>query len=351
MIRKVVFGSVAVVVVGGGVLLGSGFLHLPPELGSVAVTCPFDTPVMPIDQPVTVLVWNVQYGAGRSYHFFYSGGSDVHVAPEDVEATLDGLAAVVADVDPDIVLWQEIDRASARTGLVDQHAELLRRVPYPCHVSTPYHRAGYVPHPPQEHMGRVDMHLSVFSRYRLTDGLRHQLPLLDEPWWRRLFNLRRAILDVGVETAGGPELRLLDTHLSAFSMGDGTLRRQMDAIDTRLADLDQTPSRWLLGGDFNALPPGDDPSRLGADAVAYDGPGNSIAKLFARHRSAVPAEAYTADPQRWRTWLPGTSNTPDRTLDYVFVGPGVFVEEVEVLHVPSLSDHLPLKVVIKLSEG
>ena len=136
-----------------------------------------------------VLVWNIQYGAPNSYHFFYDGGDDVYVDEQDVRANLDALAEVVRDVDPDVILWQEVDRGSRRTHHIDQHAELLARVPYPCHLSTPYHRAGYVPHPPEQHIGKVDMHLSIFSRYALGDARRIQLALLDEPWWRQIFNL------------------------------------------------------------------------------------------------------------------------------------------------------------------
>src|SRR5690606_7940906 len=140
------------------------------------------------------------------------------------------IAEVVRAADPDIVLWQEVDRGSRRTAFVDQLEALQARLDLPCAVATPYHRAPYVPHPSHEHLGRVDMNLAVSSRYRLSSATRWQLPLLQESAVRRLFNLRRALLEVRVPVEGGGELRLFDTHLSAFSRGDGTLPKQIAAV-------------------------------------------------------------------------------------------------------------------------
>lgn len=317
-------------------------LWFPEETEPAPLTCPDDTPLAPKGEPLTVLVWNVQYAGSRKHHFFYDGGQAVHVPEADVLDTLDGLERVVRELDPDLVLWQELDRGSDRTHRIDQYARLQQALGHPCHASAPYHHVGYVPTPGHEHMGKVSMHLGVFSRYRLESATRHQLALLDEPAWRQAFNLRRAVLDVRMPLQGGGTLRLFDTHLSAFSKGDGTLGRQIAELDQLAQAASADGHAWILAGDLNSLPPGDDPARLGEDAQYYADGTTPVQPLFDRHRSAFPLARLGAEPQATRTYVPFGADAPDRVLDYAFVSDDIEVRSAEVVPETSLSDHLPL---------
>jgi endonuclease/exonuclease/phosphatase family metal-dependent hydrolase len=293
----------------------------------------------------SVLVWNIQYCAGRATRFFYDGGEGVHVPLERTLQTLTAVARAIRDLDADIVMLQEVDRDSDRTSRIDQHVELLQRLAYPCHTSTSYYENRYVPYPPWHHLGRVDMHLSVFSRFALVRAHRHPLPALREGFLRRQFNLRRAVLEVELPTSKGGRLRVLNTHLDAFSRGDGTLPRQLAAVVERL----RAGEPAIVGGDFNALPPGDDPARLGPDAELYRDDGWPLQVLFDGWQSAVPLEAHTDEPERWRTWLPFGSEVAERAIDHLFASRGVEILDCTVasgLH--ELSDHLPLKVEMRL---
>lgn len=336
----------ALLALSGLVMAGLGLMYAslfrPPSRVAVPVTCDEAAPVLHRGERIRALVWNVQFAGGREHHFFYDGGTAVSVPADAVDRNLDRIAEVIARFDPDLVILQEVDRRSRRTGRIDQHAELLLRTPYPCHVSTPYHRAPYVPWPPAEHMGRVDTHLSVFSRYRIEGAIRHQLPLLNESWVRQQFNLRRALLEVRLPLAGGDHLLVFDTHLSAFSRGDGTLARQVGTIDGRLAEAEARSTPWILGADLNTLPPGDDATRLGADAVLY-ADGSQVAPLIERYHWPVPAIELARDPQPWRTYLPFGATAPDRTIDYVLHGSHVDPLAFSVVSdVLDASDHLPL---------
>jgi endonuclease/exonuclease/phosphatase family metal-dependent hydrolase len=335
-------GGLALVVTAGAML--SGALHTPALRETVPVVCPVDVPTARAGRPLTVLVWNAQFSAGRDQQFFYDGGRGVSVPPAAVDRTLDALARVVRAHDPDLILWQELDRDSDRTGRLDQVRALLERLPaWRCHASTPYHRVPYVPTPAHEHLGRVDMHLAVFSRVRLGPATRHQLPLLDEPGWRRAFNLKRAILEVRLPVEGGADLAVLNTHLSAFSRGDGTLPRQV----RRLHELATTRAREglgvLLAGDLNALPPGEDPATvLEKDRALYGDGDELLAPLYEDLRPAVPLATYRRDPARWFTYAP-FGGRPDRAIDHAFTAGPVRLTRVAVDPEPlSVSDHLPL---------
>lgn len=317
-------------------------LWAPQDVRPAPVVCDADAPALPRGRAVKVLVWNVQFAGTRKYEFFYDGGSRVHVPAEDVRTSLDAIATVIREQDPDIVMLQEIDRGSDRTARIDEHAELLSRLSYPCSTSTPYHQVAYVPHPAFEHMGRVDMHLSVFSRYRIDAATRTQLPLLVEPWWRQVFNIRRALLDVGLPVEGGGRFHVFNTHLSAFSNGDGTLDRQVAVLDSALTRATLAGDAFVLAGDLNALPPGDDATRLGKYAHEYPEPVSPVKRLFDRYAPIVPVPVYAAEPQRWRTYLPFGAALPDRTIDYAFTSRDVTVGEASVVQALQVSDHLPL---------
>lgn len=296
---------------------------------------------LPVGAPVRVVSWNLQFCAGRGRRFFFDGGDQVHVGADEVEDVLGGVIGLLRGLAPDVVLLQEVDRGSDRTAGIDQHRRIADALGLGHEVSAPYHRSGYVPHPPHRHLGRVDMHLSVLSRWPIASAVRHPLPLLREPWLRQQFNLRRAVLEVRVLLAGGGHLTLLDTHLSAFSYGDGTLARQVGVVGDLADRLEGQGGSWLLAGDFNALPPGDDPARLGEDGALYPEVETPLRPLFERHRTPLAPAAYL-DPAQ-RTWVPWGANRPDRTIDYVFHGSAVDVAGFRVVPAGARwSDHLPL---------
>lgn len=345
--QRIALGAalVGLLLLGFTVALIRGWVWCPPAELVVPVQRTGEAPHLEPGGSLTALVWNLQYCGSRNYHFFYDGGDDVHVAAAHVQQALAGVAEVLAHADADLVLLQEVDRRSDRTGGVDQLEDLLARRPHPRYAATSYHRVRYVPHPPQQHLGRVDMQLATLARRETRSSRRFQLPLLREPWLRRQFNLRRAILELEVSRGGDrPPLVVLNTHLSAFSQGDGTLDEQVDMLLQRLAAHDTAGSPWLLGGDLNMLPPGDDPGRLGDEAVWYSDASNPLQRIFdAGHRSALPVEALATYPGEVGTYLPPGSAQADRTLDYLFVSPGVEVISADVLSQYShVSDHLPL---------
>ena len=288
-----------------------------------------------------MLCWNIQYCGGRGRRFFYDGGADVRVDRVEVEEALAGVGALIRAWSPDLVLLQEVDRSADRTVRIDQHEALARAVGLPLALSAPYHRVNWVPFPFDAQLGRVDMHLSVLSAFQATRAARWNLPLLRETWLRRRFNLRRILLEVDLATESGAPLRVFNTHLSAFSYGDGSLGQQIARCVSAGDAAERNQGRWAMAGDFNTLPPGDRPSRLGADAALYPEAESPIRALTDRFATAETPE--TLGDHRWRSWIPWGSNQPDRQLDWMFRGSGIQVLEHRVDPAGGRwSDHLPL---------
>lgn len=337
----------------------------------VPVSNPADAPAWDGQGTLRVVSWNIQYCAGIEREFFYDGGRAVSTDANVVEAYATSIGDALAALNPDVVLLQEVDRRSRRTHKIDQLDRIGRCLPeLRSRCSAAYWRVPYVPSPKWEHVGRIGMHSAVISRYRLGKGTRTQLPLLREKWYRKFFNLRRALLDVemAVESGEGSlsALHLLNTHLSAFSGADDTLSRQVAELCKRAEALNAKGSPWLLAGDFNALPvasthglgeystPAHDP-RL---ALANDAPreaeyyalSSPLRPLFESGRAVVDASAHASDPRRWHTYKPFHEEAPVCAIDHAFSSKELVVTNVEVVQTGGkyLSDHQPLLIDFQL---
>lgn len=338
------------------VILGSGLVWFttfhPADLQAEAVACTEDAAPLQPGQTLKVLNWNVQYMAGKGYVFFYdlpdNSGPDERPSREAVAQTFAEVARVIREEDPDLVLLQEVDDGADRTDGEDQLARLLGMLPseYVCHTSAFYWKAAFVPHP--RILGAVGMKLSIVSKYRITSAQRHQLALMPADPLTQQFNFKRAVLEARLPIAGGGELAVLNTHLDAFAQGSDTMTRQVQQVDAILSQLTQAGLPWLIGGDFNLLPPTPDAyQRLIPSHQSYYNPETEIIPLYERYQ-AVPSLAEVTSPeyQRWFTHYPNDPAIagPDRTIDYLFLSPALGLGEHYVRQHDTLtiSDHLPL---------
>lgn len=335
--------------------------HRPDPVEAVVVECLGGAAAPPSAQAkpnlraghaFTVVSWNLQYGAGRKHRFFYDGGDAVHVPLADVQEAMAGIQEALRRYDPDISLLQEIDRDSDRTQRMDQLPLLagLDGAGAHCVAAATYHRSRWVPAPMPVPLGRVDMNLGVLVRGPLFDAKRLALPLLDESRVRQIFNLKRAVLTGELPIDGHDRpLRVAVTHLSAFSRGDGTLDRQVAELKRWMEAQSEDPAQpWILAGDFNLLPPGDDPTRLAVESDLYADGRNPIDALIPQFRTAFSVAALLAEDAR--TYVPYGAAAPDRKIDYVFVGGPIDVISAEVdRSVIALSDHLPIVLKLRIS--
>ena len=332
-----------------GILLGSlsgiGVLGLmgirslnynPPARMELSPECLRPGKVLKPGDEFSVLSWNLQFAGSREHEFFYDGGSAVHVDEVTVQNTMQAIADLIKVRSPDVLFLQEVDRDSARTGRVDQLQAYLGAGDWACYSSTPYHRSRYLPHPASEHLGRVDMHLAVLSRFTLEQGERIALPGLRESWLRRQFNLKRALQWLLLPVEGAEPIRLGNTHLSAFSDGDGTLSHQVGVLEAWVAQ----DESWVLAGDMNMLPPGDDRGRLPDGGAAYADDPNPMERLQPDRYDVARGDLLN---EQARTYLPFGAEEPLKKIDYLLSSDRLELVEQSVLREASeLSDHLPI---------
>ena len=351
-IKKYAAWSLAgLVIIAGllGVLVWAITFH-PAEIQHEMVICPTDTPVLQAGQALKVLTYNVQYMAGKNYVFFYdlpdNAGPDERPTAADIDQTLREVARIILAENPDVVLLQEVDDGSARTDYEDQLVRLLALLPeaYKCHASAFYWQATFVPHP--RIRGAIGQKLAIIAKYQIDAASRYQLPVAAADPLTRQFSPKQAILEARLPVENRPDLVLLTTHLEVSKQGAAVMQQQVAAVSEQLAALDQAGYAWLIGGDFNLLPPGQF-DRLQADQKGNFRAETELKPLFDRY-NVIPGLADINGEQgpHWYTMFVNDPRTtqPDRTLDYIFFADRLtlidgYVRQHDTLRI---SDHLPL---------
>lgn len=319
----------------------------PRPVQSEGVYTLASAPQLQDEQPLKVLTWNVQYMAGKNHYFFYEGGEDSQPTQAEMHQTLAGVAQIITAEEPDVILLQEVDDGAERTGRVDQLALLRHLLPpvYNNYTTAFYWQAGYVPHPKIQ--GAVGMKLVILSKYQIEGATRYQLPYMPRNWFMRQFNPKRAVLEARFRLTSGRVLRVFNTHLDAFAMGTDTLQQQVTFVQALLERYTQQKLPWVLGGDFNLLPPGQW-GKLSEMAQGYYRPESELRPLYEAYHPAVPPQENLDGPtlKKWFTLLPNSPRFPGptTTVDHIFVPPYLTIQHSTVRQhdTTHISDHFPL---------
>ncbi len=253
-------------------------------------------------------------GAGQGAR----GGREVTVLVYNIHAGKDAtrrdnlsrVAELVRGTGADLVLLQEVDRNTQRSGPADQPAALARLTGYPVAFGRTIGFQG------------GDYGIALLSRWPIQRDTLIPLAVTAPPGGTTDGREQRGVLVAVVATPGG-SLAVLNTHLDAS--GDDHWRVQEIAGVLRVAaDVRERGLPLLLGGDFNARPESPVHQALRAagfrDAWPECGTGNAL---------TFPAD------------------TPNRRIDYLYLTGEARCLDARVL--PSdASDHRPLLVRLRL---
>lgn len=335
----------AIVLIGG---LMFSLTWRPDARETLPVSCTATAPTLVPGQALKVMTWNVQFLAGKRYVFWndLAQGDDEAPTPEDMAFSLDEVARVIRDEQPDMVLLQELDDGAKASDYQDQLKLLQERVAdlYPCSASAFDWKADFVP---DRHIfGSVGRQLATLSRYRIEHAERLQLPVASANIISRQFQPKDALLATKLPLSDGGQLTVFNTHLERASQPDDTAQAQVSAVAKVLDKYESQGLPWLIAGDFNLLPLGQY-RRLPAEQRTPYSADSELHLLWDKY-PMIPTnnEASGIDRAQWLTHYPNDPglNGPDRTVDYLFYSPKIKRVEATVRQDDTLriSDHLPV---------
>ena len=206
--------------------------------------------------PFTVVTWNCGYGAlGDNADFFMDGGKSVFTADKErVRLNIAKITDALAQMQPDVIFLQEIDRDSARSRGIEEVIELSNTLQEKYDMIYTSAFAGnfkvrFVPFPVPP-IGRVNSGLVTFSDALARDAERIQLPIPFK-WPVRLANLKRCLLVERLPLQNvDRELVLINLHLEAFDNGEGK-EAQTVMLREILEEEAANGNYVIAGGDFN----------------------------------------------------------------------------------------------------
>ena len=202
-----------------------------------------------------VMSWNIKYGAKRNPFWFDCWGDQVSMSQAEVSANMESLYEMIKEVKPDILMVEEIELHSRRSAYYDMIQGILDHTAlnYAAYYETWNSR--YIP---SEGLGRMSLGNAIFSTYPITKSEkimqddRRDLDALTKP-----FYLHRAIGRAEVRLSEELKVAVFVIHTSAYDQDgtdteDGTKVKQIKQI-YELVSQERLP--FILGGDFNELPP------------------------------------------------------------------------------------------------
>ena len=204
-------------------------------------------------EQVTMMIWNIGYGAlGDNADFFMDGGKGVQTADLDrLQENLHGIQTEIWEVDPDILLLQEVDQYSSRSMGVDEMAWFRGGLEEYSSAFANNFKVLFLPYPIPP-IGKVDSGIGTFSQYGMTSAERVQLPV-PFSWPMRMANLKRCLLITRMPVEGSDkELVVINLHLEAYDEGEGKAA-QTEALAKILQEEAAKGNYVIAGGDFNQI--------------------------------------------------------------------------------------------------
>jgi endonuclease/exonuclease/phosphatase family metal-dependent hydrolase len=320
--------------------------------------------VPPLPDTLHVMTWNIKYGGADIDFWWACYGDRILMTEDEVLHNLERLAAYINQVNPDILLLQEVAVNSKQAAYINQMQYILDHTELNYGVYAPMWRVQYVP---SDGLGRADLGPAVLSRWPLDEAQRIGLELrTDQDALTRYFYIRRCMVRVRLNHQDLENFYMLTVHTAAWSQDD-TKKLHIDRFVTELDALVAEGSWFVAGGDLNTIPPGsqrwnDFPdAKCGGDFEGgdYSDEQAYLSGLYGSNAyfAATPLEEYqqASDQSRYFTY----GDKPDslgftRKLDYLFTNlswvPDSWYTHQEIASGGStLSDHAPVSAKIILS--
>ena len=117
-------------------------------------------PVQDTFSVIRVMTWNIRFGAGRIPWFGDACGNRVILTEDEVYGSLQAIVDKINEVKPDVLLLQEVDINSKRSGYIDELRWILDNTYFNYAVYGSQWKAQFIP---SDGLGRMDEANAILS--------------------------------------------------------------------------------------------------------------------------------------------------------------------------------------------
>jgi len=290
--------------------------------------------VSPLPDTFAIMTYNIGYLSGMTNNLPVSRSEDLFTT------RLNRSVALFKVLNPDIIVFQEIDFYSSRSYFVNQYRKLGKLGGYAFGAMAVNWDKQYVPFPYwpiHYHFGEIYSGQAVLSKARIYSNRREVLPQPEaNPFYYNSFYLERLAQVAWVATTTD-SLLLINVHLEAY---DAATRELQAKIVLNVFKEYEQKYPIILMGDFNCNPY--------YDKIAYPEETMKILLDEPYISSVIKKEEYIAKPKSFYTF---SSRDPVDKIDFILYNNRFLqCEDARVIHeAEDISDHLPLmaKLVLK----
>ena len=152
-------------------------------------------------------------------------------------------------MEPDFILFQEVDFDSTRSYHIDEQEILRAAFPQMAEVDAVNYHSAFLMYPLTQPHGSSNSSMVTFSGVGITGALRRSLPI--STGFSKFLDLDRCYTISRVPTENGKELVLFNVHLSAYGGSDEIRAAQMNMLFGDMLAEYQKGNYVVCGGDFN----------------------------------------------------------------------------------------------------
>lgn len=294
---------------------------------------------------------NIGFGAYTAdFTFFMDGGSESRAeSRESVISCVTKAADTVKALEPDFILFQEVDLDSTRSYHTDQYAMLRESFGGYSSCYAQNYDSAYLMYPIFSPHGASKSSIATFSNIDITSSVRRSFPISTS--FSKFLDLDRCYSVSRIAVENGKELLLYNVHSSAYGGSDEIRNAQMSMLLADMAAEYAKGNYIVCGGDFNHDFTGDSVERLnGAIPEEY-----GWAQPFPSE--LIPDGFYRCTDYKDGELLPTCRNCdiPYKEGNFTLIVDGFIVSDnVECIETENVqtgfeySDHMPVKLTFKL---
>ncbi|WP_296012521.1 endonuclease/exonuclease/phosphatase family protein [uncultured Adlercreutzia sp.] len=199
---------------------------------------------------LSVVTANVGFGAyNADFDFFMDGGTgSVAESADVVREDIMGTAEALRGLNPDFILFQEVDTDGTRSHHVNEYDLLRTQFPDDWSLFCQNYDSAFLAWPLYAPHGANKAGLATFSRLPLGDSLRRSLPISEG--FGKFLDLDRCYAITRVQV-GDAQLALFNVHLSAYGADADIMAAQRETL-YRDMEAERAAGNYVIaGGDFN----------------------------------------------------------------------------------------------------